>query len=122
MFKNKIQEILLLSLALTSLVGCQSKYENVSAERVRDEELAETYLAKARQQRDAHQYDAARKTIQLMRDTCRLALEGREAGIVLLDSIELLAAQEDTTLADQEMRVQFYVRKLEHDLSQRKTH
>ena len=50
-----------------------------------------------------------------MRDSCPLALTCRRQGILLMDSIELLAATADTTMDDRDVRVKFYLKKLQHD-------
>lgn len=108
---------LALTLVVTSavLVGCQSKYGNASKRRIHDEEVAVTLLNQARQQMNAGQYEEARKSVRLLRDSCRYALDGREQGILLLDSIELLMARADTTIEDYAMRERFYLKKLDHD-------
>lgn len=101
---------------LMAFSSCQSsKYKNASSKRIADEELAEQLLQKARIALSHQDYDEARETVKLMRDTCRYAISGREQGILLLDSIELLQAMNDTSVTDQELRVEFYRKKLEHD-------
>lgn len=117
---NKTQYSTLLHIGMCLLLGmticgCQSKYGNASSKRVKDERLAEKLLQQAREQVKVQKLDEAKATIKLMRDTCRYALSGREQGILLLDSIELQRAINDTTKEDHDMRVEFYRRKLLHD-------
>lgn len=106
----------------TLLAACGGKYSDASSQRRKDEKVAAELLEQARTQMRQGQLDEAKKTIKVMRDSCRYALDGREEGIILLDSIELLKAQSDTTVDDQEMRVQFYQRKLEHDRKSMQQH
>lgn len=118
MFRNKLITPLLCICFLCILSGCKEQYPGASKKRIADEELAAEYLEKARAQMNAHDYDAARKTIKEMRDTCRLAFTGREAGILLMDSIELFIAEADTSLSDRQTRVEFYQKKILHDKKQ----
>lgn len=115
----------LATMALTTLGSCKKdnaetgdeKTEvKASKHRQRDEKLAAEYLAQARSRMQQGQYDAARDLIKQMRDTCYLAYDARERGILLLDSIELLSAMNDSTAEDHETRVKFYQKKLEYDL------
>lgn len=106
---------------LMAFSSCQSsKYKNASSKRIADEELAEQLLQKARIALHNQDYNEAREMVKFMRDTCRYAISGREQGILLLDSIELLQAMNDSSVTDQELRVQFYRKKLEHDRKNRK--
>lgn len=109
-------------LTFTLFSACNDKYSDASSQRRKDEKVAAELLQKARTQMRQGQLDEAKKTIKVMRDSCRYALDGREEGIILLDSIELLKAQSDTTVDDREMRVQFYQRKLEHDRKSMQQH
>ena len=96
------------------------------------EQEAAGRLQTARQQLAAHQYEAARQTVRNMRKDCYLALNARENAILLMDSIDWLAAQAELAHVDSLMRqqsdsigqadfdeacrkVQFYERKLQHD-------
>lgn len=108
--------------ALTLLTSCGGKYSDASSQRRQDEKVAAELLQQARSQMHQGLLDDAKQTIKVMRDSCRFALDGREEGILLLDSIELLRAQNDTTVDDREMRVQFYQRKLEHDRKSMQQH
>lgn len=115
----------LATMALTTLGSCKKdaaeQVENgttakASKHRQRDEQRAAEYLVQARNRMQQGQYDAARDLIKQMRDTCYLAYDAREQGILLLDSIELLSAMADTTAEDHDTRVKFYQKKLEYDL------
>lgn len=106
---------LLLLIFVCCLSACKEQYPGASNKRIADEKLAAEYLEKAREQMNAQDYEGARKTIKEMRDTCRLAFTGREAGILLMDSIEMFMAETDTTLTDRETRVEFYQKKILHD-------
>lgn len=108
--------------ALVATTSCTLFGSKTSTKRRADEKMAVKMLNDARRQLAEGNYDNARKTIRDMRNDCRYALEGREAGILLLDSIDLLQAQNDTTLDDKEMRIHFYKKKLEHDRKARQTH
>lgn len=112
-----------LLLAASTVVSCKkgdnegtgSDNITMSKHRQRDEERAERYLVRARWAMREGDYAAARGYIEEMRDSCYLALDARERGLLLLDSIELLNAKSDTTLEDHETRVKFYEKKLEYD-------
>ena len=101
----------------------QDKTEvSASQHRMQDEQLAQTYLSRARVEMSEGNYDAARNAIEEMRDTCRLAFDAREKGILLLDSIELLNAEADKSKPDHDTRVEFYRKKLEYDLKSPQKH
>ena len=67
------------------------------------------------------EYDAARDTLLSMRAQCPTALEARAQGILLLDSIELLATIDSIKDAEGErwkqldVKREFYFRKLDID-------
>lgn len=89
-------------------------------------------------------YALARDMIDSLRTRCALALNAREAGIILLDSINLKEARQqlreaeyvagqtgldylardsvDTRLDRARVKVKFYERKLQHDIANRKQH
>lgn len=94
----------------------------MSNHRMRDEQRANKYLEIARQEMNDSNFDAARATIEEMRDSCYLALDARERAILLLDSVELMAARADKSRPDRETRIQFYQKKLEYDLEAPKQH
>lgn len=94
----------------------------MSSHRMRDEQRANHYLEIARQEMSDSDFTAARATIEEMRDSCYLALDARERAILLLDSIELMAARADNKNPDRETRIKFYQKKLEYDLEAPKLH
>ena len=117
-----------LLLILLLLVGCKD-----ARQEARDTQAAQgsVLLSEARTLCQAGRYDAARDTIQSLRCTCPLAIEARKQAILLMDSVEMLAAQDslatlpermDTALAGYaaeyerlSLKAQFFQRKLEHD-------
>ena len=117
-----------LLLILLLLVGCKD-----ARQEARDTQAAQgsVLLSEARTLCQAGRYDAARDTIQSLRLTCPLAIEARKQAILLMDSVEMLAAQDslatlpermDTALAGYaaeyerlSLKAQFFQRKLEHD-------
>lgn len=94
----------------------------ISKHRQKDELRANRYLQIARQEMNDSDFEAARATIDEMRDSCYLALDAREKAILLLDSIDLMAARADKTNPDRETRIKFYQKKLEYDLEAPKQH
>ena len=117
-----------LLLILLLLVGCKD-----ARQEARDTQAAQgsVLLSEARSLCQAGRYDAARDTILSLRRTCPLAIEARKQAILLMDSVEMLAAQDslatlpermDTALAGYaaeyerlSLKAQFFQRKLEHD-------
>ena len=117
-----------LLLILLLLVGCKD-----ARQEARDTQAAQgsVLLSEARTLCQAGRYDAARDTIQSLRRTCPLAIEARKQAILLMDSVEMLSAQDslatlpermDTALAGYaaeyerlSLKAQFFQRKLEHD-------
>ena len=117
-----------LLLILLLLVGCKD-----ARQEARDTQAAQgsVLLSEARSLCQTGRYDAARDTIQSLRRTCPLAIEARKQAILLMDSVEMLAAQDrlatlpermDTALAGYaaeyerlSLKAQFFQRKLEHD-------
>lgn len=72
------------------------------------------------------QYAAARDTIMAMRRAFPTSFKTREQAILVLDSIEFLAAEDSLKTAEGDrakelkMRSEFFRRKLEEDLKKRK--
>ncbi len=115
-------------------------------EEVSPEVAGNDYLSRARVQLAAGEYEAARQQIKDLREKVPLALNAREAGIILMDSINLAEAQEELHRADSSLRslpetatsigkdtarakfdeacqkVKFYLRKLQHDRKNRAQH
>lgn len=123
-------------MACLLLCGCEQKNET--------EAKGFELLGKARKELAAKNYDAAKKQIEIMRDSVPLALNAREAGILLMDSIDLGRAQEQLRVVDSLIQekaeaaspkdslnkafsksceeVKFFLRKLQHDKSNKKTY
>lgn len=116
-FPRPTKAILALTLLAATLLasGCQSKYGDASDRRIADEEKAEILLNDARAALKAGDYAAAKSKVKTMRQDYPYALACRKAGILLMDSIELMVAKSDTTQEDREMRINFYLKKLRHD-------
>ena len=78
-------------------------------------------LEKSRQHLQDDRYDAARDSILSMRRQYPTALQSRAQGILLLDSIEMLAAKDSMGSATDEewkrlsVKAQFFERKLQED-------
>lgn len=83
---------------------------------------ASAMLQKSRQHLLDRRYDAARDSIFSMRRQFPTALQSRAEGILLLDSIEMIAAQDSMGSATGEewkrlsVKVQFFERKLQEDI------
>lgn len=77
--------------ALACLTACTNKPQE---KRSADEIEGARVLADARKELQAKRYDAARDSIVSLRQNHPLAFDARKQGILLLDSIELLAARD----------------------------
>lgn len=135
------------TLLLCALIftACQTSSPKQSQARQKDETNALTILTNARTALQQKRYDEARKQLRSLRSNCSLALDGREAGILLIDSIEIAFTADRLRLADSLMQdeiqrngkanaqtqarfdelcqqAKFYHRKLQHDIDQRKSH
>ncbi len=79
-------------------------------------------LGQARQALTAKQYNAARDTIMSLRKRFPTAIEARKQAILLLDSVEMMAAQDSLQAADSaewerlDIKMKFFQRKLQEDL------
>ena len=103
------------------------------------------FLYRARLELNAGNYEEARQLVKQMREQVPLALNARESGILLMDSINLAEAQEELHRIDSIMRVtpqtdkigsdtmsnhfdnacqkvKFYQRKLQLDRKKREQH
>ena len=86
------------------------------------ETAASAMLKKSRLHLQDGRYDAARDSILSMREKYPTALESRAQGILLLDSIEMLAARDSMESATGEewkrlsIKAQFFERKLQEDM------
>lgn len=117
------------------LVGCASKSNpEWSQARSEMEEDACLRLDKARAAIEAKDYALAKSILMEMRKKDSLAITAREVGIVLMDSVNLLEAEQEMQALGREMlsasdgidslqllwneaqrKARFYQRKLEHD-------
>lgn len=119
------------------LMGCASQKNE-------HETLGAIYIEKARTALTHKRFDQARTLIKQLRDSVPLALNARETGIIIMDSIELCEAQENLRMTDSLLRspktenmhkdsvqnqfnkscqkVKFYLRKIQHDFSNKKTY
>lgn len=86
------------------------------------EERAAEMLKEARYALHHHHYNEARDTIFSLRRNCPTAIEARKQAILLLDSIEMMAATDSLKLVTGEewkrldVKRQFFERKLQEDL------
>lgn len=78
-------------------------------------------LSEARAALQAKDYNAARDTIMSLRKRFPTAIEARKQGILLLDSVELFAAEDSLAQADSaewerlDVKAKFFRRKLQED-------
>lgn len=128
-----------------SLTACQSSAPQQSEARQKDEAKAVEVLQAARTALQQKDYDKARLQLRSLRKVSPLALNGREAGILLMDSVEMASTADQLRVADSLVQAQtqergapssqakarfdelcqqakFYHRKLQHDIEQRKHH
>ncbi|MCD8318944.1 MAG: hypothetical protein LUC45_09005 [Paraprevotella sp.] len=70
------------------------------------EEQAEGLLYSARTLMTAKKYAAAKDSVLTLRKRVPTALEARAAGIIVMDSIELLEAQDSLTLMDSTLKTE----------------
>lgn len=125
-----------LLIALPLLAACNSKKDepaNQQSERRQQmEKAAAEKLRSARTHLAAGRYEAARNDIKAMRKDCYLAITARQEGIILMDSVDLAAAQSELISADSVLqlrkteetqaafeeacrKVEFFKRKIQHD-------
>ena len=76
------------------LVACNSSAPQQSEARQKDEAKAKDILLNARTAFQQKHYDDARKQLRSLRRNCPLALNARESGILLMDSIEISATSD----------------------------
>ena len=114
-----------------------SKEDDYSSQRAAMEAKGKTMLDSARHYLANQQPLLAQKTIERMRRSCYLAIECRNQGILLMDSIDIELARKEIMQADSLMqientpsaqakfeeacrKVEFYERKLMHDRQAKK--
>lgn len=133
---NLMRHIFVILCMLTVLTACnnQNGHSDWSKARQEMEAHAQDLLTDARAALGQRKFDAARQHIKTMREECNLALEAREQGILLMDSIDLQEAIHEMMITDSLLRtnpqesdslkwaleeynnrIKFYRRKLEHD-------
>lgn len=89
------------------------------------EAVGEQMLNDARARLNEKNYDAARDSILSLRKNYPTALKSRAAAILLLDSIEMIAAKDSAQYAEDEelerlqIKAQFFQRKLIEDQAQK---
>lgn len=120
----------LLLLCLCTLLGCNG---NTKTAREIAEENGTVLLMQARNAYNTGDYQTAVILIDSIRSTYPLAMEVREQGILLKDSVYLEEAREELRkgldagvdqqqLDEVQQKIKFYLRKLEHDKERRKSH
>ncbi|MBO5699351.1 MAG: hypothetical protein J6R79_05040 [Bacteroidaceae bacterium] len=112
-------------------VACTSKEEQKRAEAI---EQGHLLIEQAREAYRQNNYDQAIALIDSIRHAYPTAMNAREAGILLKDSIEIAKAEAEfqemyakgiTTGDDVEevqRRIKYFMRKLKHDQEQQRTH
>ena len=124
-----MKKIGLLFVSCLFLVGCG----NALTEREKAELGGAQLINQAREAFVGSDYTTAVVLIDSIRNAFPLALNAREEGILLKDSVLLEQAREELRNAKEiagdtidmeelHMKVTFYERKLQHDLEQKKTH
>lgn len=88
-----MRNILYIALSAAVICACGNKEQNI-------EEEARQMLDTARQQMYAQNYNAAKDTVLSMRKRFPGAFEARTEGIIVMDSIELLEAQDSLAIID----------------------
>ena len=139
---KKLLTIAIASLALCNLSCKDNTKPGMSEERQEMEAQGQNCLKAAREALDNNDFGAARENVEKMRDEFPLALNAREEGIILMDSINLMEAENQIKAIDKLIKegksknidclkiefddlfqkTKFYKRKLEHDKKNRKTH
>ena len=124
-----MKKIGLLFVSCLLLVGCG----NALTEREKAELGGAQLINQAREAFVGSDYTTAIALIDSIRNAFPLALNAREEGILLKDSVLLEQAREELRnakdiagdsidLEELHMKVTFYERKLQHDLEQKQTH
>lgn len=108
------KKYMMLLLATAVICGCGNRDDDTQLKAAR-------MLGQSRELLAQGKYDAARDTLLSMRVQCPTAVEARAQGILLLDSIELLAAIDSLKEAEGEqwkqldVKREFFERKLDID-------
>lgn len=140
-----MKQLSILTFLCIGLIFCQSSDKDkngMSEERQNMEKEGQLCLLNGRKALERKDYTAAREIVEKMRDQYPLALNAREEGILLMDSINLFEAEEQLKMIDQALResdpskkdslqiefddlfqkTKFYTRKLDHDKKNKQTH
>ncbi len=116
------------------LMSCHDKKNSYAIEREQIENKGRLYLDSARHALAQNDFDKSRMYIMTLRREVPRAINAREAGILLLDSIEIAATSHELHHVDSLMQIEatselqrqfdelcektkFYHRKLQHDKS-----
>ena len=125
---NKIN--LLLAVLFFTVVACT---ESPESKREKAEINGRDLINQARSAYTHGEFEKAIELIDSIRNAYPLAMEAREQGILLKDSVYLEQAREelkklveqggsDSQLEELQNKIKFYLRKLEHDKEHRRTH
>lgn len=103
-----IKSLILSAFAILVLCACSEKDKKTdwSEKRQLMETRAQEMLSGARQALIRQDFEKAKNTIEAMRTQCNLALEARQQGILLMDSIYLQEAVNKMMQADSLMKTQ----------------
>lgn len=141
------KHLLFCSLFAWLLLGCQdAKTEKKRSEKgLEMERGGQDCLRKARTALERKDYATARQHVETLRKDFYLALNAREEGILLMDSIALFEAQDELQALDEKLqktdtsqtskrkllqaafdeqcqKIKFYHRKIQHDKTNKKKH
>lgn len=100
----KTKNIFIATLALLAFTITACK--EAETQRDIEERIGNKMLKSARQELKAKNFDAARDTIMALRKQHQLAIDARRRGILLLDSIEMLAADDSLVKLNQKANEQ----------------